>query len=135
MKITLPIRVIGFETDYAGTVSNTRYLEYMERARYALLHSTKLSVEGILKTHGAQPVVHRVEVDYLGFARHEEELEMTVEVVEMKGAKATLIYELTRPSDGATLLRARQTLAFLNLRWRPVRVPDIYRSALMPESV
>lgn len=135
MKITLPIRVIGFETDYAGFVSNTRYLEYMERARYALLHSTQLSVEGILASHGAQPVVHRVEVDYLGFARHEDEIEMTVEVVEMKGAKATLVYELKRPSDDATLMRARQTLAFLNLRWRPVRVPEIYRAALMPETL
>ena len=42
MKIELPITVVAFETDFGGVVSNTRYLEYIERGRYALLHAAGL---------------------------------------------------------------------------------------------
>ncbi len=130
MTVTLPIIVVAFETDYGGVVSNTRYLEYIERGRYALLHAAGLKVECIWKTHEVQPVVRRVQIDYLGFARHEDELELTVRIAEHTRATSTLQYDLTRSADGSTLMRASQTLAYLNAKWRPVRVPEIYRAAL-----
>ena len=130
MKVQLPILVHAFETDYGGVVSNTRYLEYIERARYHFIHSLGLTIEEVWKTQGVQPVVRRVEVDYLGFARHEDALEMRCQLAELGRASLILSYELTRPADGATLMRARQTLAFLNTSWRPTRVPQIYRERL-----
>lgn len=130
MKISLPILVVAFETDFGGVVSNTRYLEYIERARYALWHAAGLQVEKTWREFGVQGVVRRIEIDYLGFARHEDELEIEVEVAEIGGAKVILSYELSRPSDGAILMRARQTLAFLNTNWRPTRVPEVFRSKL-----
>jgi acyl-CoA thioester hydrolase len=130
MKVTLPILVVAFETDFGGVVSNVRYLEYIERARYALWHRAGLQVEKTWKEFGVQGVVRRVEVDYLGFAKHEDELEIKVEASEIGKTTLILNYELTRPSDGAILMRARQTMAFLNTRWRPVRVPELYRAAL-----
>lgn len=133
MTITLPLTVLAFETDFGGVVSNTRYLEYVERGRYALLHAAGLKVSQVWESHGVQPVVRRVQIEYLGFARHEDELEMRVRVQEHGRATSTLAYELTRPADGSVLLRAEQTLAYLNARWRPVRVPEIYRAALPVE--
>ncbi len=130
MRIILPITVIAFETDFAGVVSNTRYLEYIERGRYALLHAAGLKVSQVWAQHKVQPVVRRVEIDYLGFARHEDELEMTISVREHRRARTVLEYELTRPADGDILLRAEQTLAYLNTKWRPVGVPEVYRAAL-----
>jgi acyl-CoA thioester hydrolase len=130
MRISLPILVVAFETDFGGVVSNTRYVEYIERARYALWHSAGLQVERTWREHGVQGVVRRVEVDYLGFAKHEDELEIAVEVGEIGGARLILNYELSRSPDGAVLMRARQTLAFLNTNWKPVRVPEIFRSNL-----
>ncbi len=122
--------VVAFETDYGGVVSNVRYLEYLERARYALWHAAGLQVEKTWREFGVQGVVRRVEVDYLGFARHEDELEISVEVGEIGGAKLILNYEIARPVDGAIVLRARQTMAFLNTQWRPVRVPPVFRDNL-----
>ena len=130
MQIMLPIRVVAFETDFGGVVSNTRYLEYIERARYHFIYELGLSVEGVWETDGAQPVVRRAEIDYLGFARHEDQLELRVEVAELGRASLVLEFELTRPKDGAILMRARQTLAFLNRSWRPTRVPKSYREKL-----
>jgi YbgC/YbaW family acyl-CoA thioester hydrolase len=130
MQIVLPITVIAFETDFAGVVSNTRFLEYIERGRYALLHSAGLRLEKIWAEQDVQPVVRHVEVDYLGFARHEEELELTVSVADHAGARSVLNYELRRKSDGTVLMKAIQTLAYLNKSWRPVRVPPVFRDAM-----
>jgi acyl-CoA thioester hydrolase len=130
MKISLPIFVVAFETDFGGVVSNTRYLEYIERARYAWLHAASLGVETTWREHGVQSVVRRVEVDYLGFARHEDQLQITAQTSEIGGAKVVSEYELARLVDEAVLMRARQTLAFLNTKWRPVRVPDVFRERL-----
>jgi YbgC/YbaW family acyl-CoA thioester hydrolase len=134
MKVILPITVVAFETDYGGVVSNTRYLEYIERGRYALLHSVNLKIEAVWKTHGVQPVVRKVEIEYLGFARHEDELELEVAVTAHTKATTTLHYELRRigstPDASAVLMRAAQTLVYINANWRPTRVPEIFKTHL-----
>ncbi len=129
MKVTLPITVVAFETDYGGVVSNTRYLEYIERGRYALLHACGLKIEEMWQTHGVQPIVRRVEIEYLGAARHEDELKLDIEVQEHGKSTSTLLFTLRRGETA--LMRATQTLAYINTRWRPVRVPDVFRQALL----
>jgi acyl-CoA thioesterase FadM len=39
-----------------------------------------------------------------------------------------MIYRV--PTDGAVLMRATQTLAYLNAAWKPTRVPAVFRDAL-----
>jgi len=131
--IQLPILVHAFETDFGGVVSNTRFLEWFERGRYALLHQAGLPVEETWEQEGVMAIVRRVEVDYLLFARHEDELILTTRVGEWGGATATVEHEITRPRDGATIARARQTIAFLNRSWKPTRVPKSYREKLKEE--
>jgi acyl-CoA thioester hydrolase len=130
MTITLPITVVAFETDYGGVVSNTRYLEYIERGRYALLHAAGLKIEEIWKEIGVQPVVRRVEIEYLAPARHEDELELQVTVAAHGKTSTTLQYELRRKGESTLLLRAQQTLAYINARWRPSRVPELFLTCL-----
>jgi len=126
----LDIIVLAYETDFGGVVSNTRYPEFLERGRYAMMHRAGLTVREIWETHGVQPVVRRLEIDYLGFARHEDRLQLHVGIEAHGGATTVLKFHLVRPHDGADILRARQTLAYLNTKWRPVRVPEIYRAAM-----
>lgn len=133
MSIKLPIQVIACETDFGGVVSNVRYVEYLERGRYALLHAAGLTLTRIWEQHGVQPVVRQVQADYLGMARHEEELVLEVTVARHTRTTTDLDFVLRRQSDGAVVLRARQILAYLNTRWRPVRVPQIFRDALPAE--
>ena len=129
-QIQLPILVHAFETDFGGVVSNTRYLEFLERGRYALLHAAGLPVEKTWREDGIMAIVRRVEADYLNFARHEEQLTLTTHVSEWRGASAIVAHEIVRDGDGAIILRARQTIAFLNREWKPTRVPAIYREHL-----
>ncbi len=131
MKTVLPIRVVAFETDYAGIVSNTRYVEYLERGRYALLQNVGLSVERVLETHGVQAVVRRIDIEFLLPARHEDELELHVEVRSHSGATTTISSQLFRAQDQVLLMRATQTLAYIDARFRVVRVPKVFREALL----
>lgn len=133
MKIILPIVVVAFETDFGGVVSNTRYLEYIERGRYALLHAAGLKITRVWQEHGVQPVVRRVEVDYLGFARHEDELELEAQTGEHGRSSAELHYTLRRVEDGAILMRATQTIAFINTRMKLSRVPPWFAALLGAE--
>ncbi|HEX8550292.1 MAG TPA: thioesterase family protein [Abditibacteriaceae bacterium] len=133
MKVLTSIIVMPFETDLGGVVSNTRYLEYLERGRAALMRASGISVAHLWEEHGVQFIVRRAEVDYLGFARHEEELQLETRVVQYTGATTIIGHELSRAADGAIILRAQQTLAYLNTKWRPVRVPAFLREALPAE--
>ena len=71
MEIVLAISVLAFETDFGGVVSNTRYPEYLERGRHEMMRVAGLRTDEIWKTHGVMPILRRVEIDYLGFARHD----------------------------------------------------------------
>lgn len=130
MKVTLPILVHAYETDFYGVVSNTRYLEYLERGRYFLLHEAGLPIEETWSSEGIMAVVRRVEADYLSSARHEDRLELSTWTTEWSGASAVVSHEIVRPKDGAVILRARQTIAFLNRSGRATRVPKSYRERL-----
>jgi len=132
MKIILPITVMAFETDFGGVVSNTRYVEYIERGRYALVHAAGLRIDEVWKTHGAQPIVRHLEIDYLGGARHEDELLLEISVREQTRSTTVLGFSLKR--DEAELMRATQTLAYINHRWRPTRVPDIFLQSFPVEN-
>ncbi len=130
MKVQLLILVHAFETDFGGVVSNTRFLEWFERGRYALLHEAGLPVEETWSSEGVMAIVRRVEVDYLSFARHEDQLVLTTRVGDWKGASASVEHEIVRPKDGVVIARATQTIAFLNRSWKPTRVPRSYRERL-----
>lgn len=130
MKVELPILVHAFETDFGGVVSNTRFLEWFERGRYALLHQAGLPVEETWAQEGVMAVVRRVEVEYLSFARHEDRLVLTTRVGQWRGASASVEHEIVRPKDEVVIARAMQTIAFLNRSWKPTRVPGSYREKL-----
>ena len=129
MTVLLPIRVMAFETDYGGVVSNTRYLEYIERGRYALLHAGGLKVEEIVAQIGVQFVVRKVEIEYLSPARHEDELELEISVASHGRTSTVLHFQLHRKDESTPLLRAAQTLVYINENWRPTRVPQLFLDA------
>lgn len=133
MKITLDITVMAFETDFYGIVSNTRYLEYLERGRYVLMHRAGLTVREIWDEIGVQPIVRSAEIQYLGFARHEDNLQLHTWIEAQSGATTTICHKIVRVDDGGIVIRATQTLAYINKKDRPVRVPEVYRNIFVVE--
>ena len=134
MKVILPIFVVSYETDYGGVVSNTRYLEYLERGRYAIFQAAGFKMEEVIATHGVQFVVRKVEMEYLRPARHEDELELEIRIAAHTRTSTILNFELRRKGENTPLLRASQTLAYINNNWRATRVPQIFLDAFPVES-
>lgn len=134
MKVILPIFVVSYETDYGGVVSNTRYLEYLERGRYAIFQAAGFKMEEVIATHGVQFVVRKVEMEYLRPARHEDELELEIRIASHGKTSTVLDFELRCKGESTLLLRASQTLAYINSNWRPTRVPQIFLDAFPVES-
>ena len=117
-----PVRVYYEDTDAAGVVYYANYLKFMERARTEWLAALGFPVAAFTRDHGVVFVVHRCEIDFAAPARLNDDLEVTVEVLD-RGASRLVARQHVRRGP-ATLTAARVTLACLDAaRWRPVRIP------------
>lgn len=79
-----PVRVYYEDTDFGGVVYYANYLRYFERARTEWLRSLGIDHQRLAAHAGLQFVVRRAEVDFLRGARLDDELSVTVEVMEKK---------------------------------------------------
>lgn len=117
-------RVYYEDTDFSGLVYHARYLHFMERARTDYLRCLGVEQGALLSVddEGLVFVVHRMEIDFKAAARMDDIL--TIETVTEKagGAKMVLNQEIRR---GETLLvAARVTIAVINGKGRPRRLPE-----------
>jgi acyl-CoA thioester hydrolase len=79
-----PVRVYYEDTDFGGVVYYANYLRYFERARTEWLRSLGVDHQRLASEDGLQFVVRRVEIDFLRGARLDDELSITVEIIERK---------------------------------------------------
>lgn len=82
----MKIRVYYEDTDTGGVVYHSNYLNFCERARSEAFFSRGLSP--VLES--GHFVAKRVEGDYISSAKLGDELEITSELVSMRGASFTL---------------------------------------------
>ena len=119
---SFPVRVYYEDTDAAGVVYYANYLKFMERSRTEWLASLGFAIARFAQEHGVVFVVHRCAIDFLAPARLNDDLAVTVEVVERAASRIELSQDVRR--DASVLTSARVTLACLDsARWRPVRIP------------
>ena len=104
-------RVRFQEVDALRIVWHGHYLSYFEDARVAFGRKYGLSYEAFREAGLTAPIAH-VACDYLGPARHDEELEVLIRLVRSPGAKLDFYYEIRRIEGGKLLVRGRtlQTL-------------------------
>jgi acyl-CoA thioester hydrolase len=79
-----PVRVYYEDTDFGGVVYYANYLRFFERARTEWLRSLGVDQQDLARAQGLQFVVRRAEIDFLRGARLDDELNITVEVMERK---------------------------------------------------
>ena len=126
-------RIYYADTDFSGVVYYGRYLEFLERGRSDLLHAIGIRhrdlIEGRIAGRGeaherGDPlawVVRRIEVDYRGSARIEDEIEVRTHVHEARGARLVMAQSITL--DDRPILDARIEAALITLDGRPRRIP------------
>lgn len=127
----MPIRIYYEDTDAGGVVYHARYVAFCERAR-----SDCLRLLGIHQSQfqGFSFVVRRMTCDFLRPARLDDLLEVETRFLETSGARIEIGQEVML--KGNTCFQARVTVALVDGRGRPKRLPEDMASRFgsLPES-
>ncbi len=110
--------------DRMNHVNNVKYLEYLEETAWA--HTEALGMNwAVYERLGAGVVAHRTEIDYLRAALLGEALEIGTWCTANDGKlRLERSYQIRRPADNATLVRAVTQWICVDLKsGRPRRMP------------
>jgi acyl-CoA thioester hydrolase len=127
----LPVRVYYEDTDAGGIVYHARYAVFCERARSDCLRLLGIRQSELEDRHF---VVRRMSCDFLKPARLDDLLEVETRFLECGGARIEIGQQVML--NGATCFRAQVTVALVDVRGRPRRLPEGLAEALhlRPES-
>ena len=116
-----PLRVYFEDTDAEGVVYYANYLKYAERARSECLRAMGINQKEIMQNERTGFIVRSCQIEYLGSAHLEDDLIVTMEVVEVGGASMVLRQSILRGDEVLTLLELK--VVNLNLdTHRPARI-------------
>ena len=126
-----PARVYWEDTDAGGVVYHARYLAFMERARSEWMRALGWD-QGVLRDRDDQVfVVRAMDIDFRAPARLDDQLQVSVRLLECRGASFSVGQRIER--DGALLVEARVRIAALRASdFRPRPIPDALLTELKP---
>ena len=122
------IRVYYEDTDMAGIVYHANYLKYIERARSDWVRQMGIDQNVMREQDGVVFVVRRIEADYLGSARFDDELVVRTRTQTVTGARLVMEQTVTRNEE--TLFSAIVTVVCVNEAGQPARLPPNIRLML-----
>jgi acyl-CoA thioester hydrolase len=116
------VRVYYEDSDAGGVVYYANYLRFLERARTEWLRSLGFEQSALAAVDGVVFVVRSITLEYLKPARFNDELEITVELLETRASRIALRQLVRR--GGEELAVARVGIACVNTAtFKPVRIP------------
>jgi acyl-CoA thioester hydrolase len=125
---THSFRVMTYDIDFAGVVSNIVYIRWLEDLRN-LLAEQILPIGEAFK-RGIAPTLMRTEIEYLAPVRFPDVVEGRMWLAGQGRARWELAAEFSSQTLGAVTARARQTGVFVSLTTlHPVRLPEEFRAA------
>ncbi len=105
------IKVRDYELDVQGIVNNANYLHYLELTRHDFCEAAGYSFAAMHRD-GIDPVVRRVEMDYLNSLRMGDEMISCLNF-RRRGARFFFEQDIYRAADMAPVIRAVITIACL----------------------
>ncbi|HZP13097.1 MAG TPA: tol-pal system-associated acyl-CoA thioesterase [Nevskiaceae bacterium] len=118
------VRVYYEDTDVSGVVYHAGYLRFLERARTEWLRALGQGQEQLRIDTGLAFTVANMEIDFLKPARLDDDLDVTVEVDQVRGASLKLNQTVLRRSDATLLTRARVRVGCVEAAsFRPCPIP------------
>ncbi|AIR91555.1 acyl-CoA thioesterase [Pseudomonas cremoricolorata] len=129
----IDLRVGAQDIDGLGHANNAAYVTWLERSAWRHSQRLGLDLAEYRRLDRAMAVV-RHEIDYLAAGYEDDELQLATWIVEWdQRLRMTRHFQLKRPSDGLTLLRARTTFACIELSTgRPRRMPGEFLEGYGP---
>ncbi len=107
----LPIQVRDYEVDSQGIVNNANYLHYFEHTRHEFCRHAGTSFRDMQK-NGIDPVVRRVEVDYLSSLTLGETMISKLRL-ERRGPRFVFIQQIFRSPDLKPVCKGEVTVVCL----------------------
>ncbi|ROQ49417.1 acyl-CoA thioester hydrolase [Marinobacter sp. 3-2] len=128
---TIEIAVRPDDTDRLGHANNVVYVRWLEDVSWAHIESLGMTWELHEKT-GKAMAITRTEIDYLASANAGDQLVLGTWLTDYDGRfRSARQFQLVRPSDGKTLVRAVSTHACVDLKsQRPARAPKEFAEIL-----
>ena len=126
-----PVRVYYEDTDAAGIVYHSRYLNFAERARTEMLRLTGLEQSDLRESHRVVFAVLDCRVRFIGPARFDDLLEVRSRLTELRGASLGAVQEIWRGDQRLVSLDLRVATVSSD-DGRPARIPETVREALGP---
>src|SRR6478752_4119333 len=108
MSFAVTVRVYIEDTDAGGIVYYVNYLKFMERARTEFMRMLGYGKTAIF-SDDKMFVVHSANVQYLGAARLDDELEVTAQP--LKIARSNIVFEQSVFRGGELLCRGEVRIA------------------------
>ncbi|MDO6443541.1 MULTISPECIES: thioesterase family protein [unclassified Marinobacter] len=127
----LEIQVVADDTDRLGHANNVVYVRWLEDISWAHVESLGMTWE-LHETTGKAMAITRTEIDYLASANAGDRLIMGTWLTGFDGRfRSARQFQLVRPEDGRTLVRAVSTHACVDLKTqRPSRAPKEFADIL-----
>ena len=126
-----PARVYWEDTDAGGVVYHAQYLAFMERARSEWMRARGCGQDLLRVRDDLVFVVRAMEIDFRAPARLDDQLQVSVRLLECRGA--SLVFGQRIERDGALLVEARVRIAALRASdFRPRPIPDALLTELKP---
>ena len=126
-----PVRVYWEDTDAGGVVYHARSLAVMERARSEWMRARGWGQDAMRGREDLVFAVRAMELDFRAPARLDDQLQVSVRLLECRGA--SLVFGQRIERDGALLVEARVRIAALRASdFRPRPIPDTMLTELKP---
>ncbi len=116
----MSVRVGYHETDGQRRVHHANYLNYFEQSRVEMLRAAGFDYRQF-ESAGLMLVVTEMHVRYRGAAEFDDLLQITTEVVEVRGVRIRHHYTVDR--DGELLVEADSTIACIDRGGKVRRLP------------
>ena len=118
-----PVRVYWEDTDAGGVVYHAQYLAFMERARSEWIRARGWGQDLLRARDDLVFVVRSMEIDFRAPARLDDQLQVSVRLLECRGASFSVGQRIER--DGSLLVESRVRIAALRASdFRPRPIPD-----------
>ena len=122
-------RVYYEDTDAGGVVYYANYLKFFERARTDFLRAKNISQSELLEKENLLFVVRKCEIEYASPARLDDEIEVSVEVKEVRPASILMSQKMTK--SGKILSTLEVKIACINSKnFKPKKIPLLISSSL-----
>ena len=113
-RVRTEVRVMFFDTDCGGVVSNIAYLRFIEIARAQLVEELGLALSEMAETQ-TYPVVVHTEIDYRHAAKLGDQLVIEGWLDRLERVRFWCAFRIIRPKDNMLIAECRQSLALIQM--------------------